>query len=34
VSKHMFPLAPAVERVQGQLQALAQTGTLPLMTFT
>jgi len=34
VSKQMFPLAAAVERVQGQLEALAQTGTLPLMTFT
>jgi MoaA/NifB/PqqE/SkfB family radical SAM enzyme len=34
VSKQMFPLAAAVERVQGQLGALAQTGTLPLMTFT
>ena len=34
VSKQMFPLAPAVERVQGQLDALARTGTLPLMTFT
>jgi sulfatase maturation enzyme AslB (radical SAM superfamily) len=34
VSKQMFPLATAVERVQGQLDALAATGTLPLMTFT
>jgi MoaA/NifB/PqqE/SkfB family radical SAM enzyme len=34
VSKQMFPLAAAVERVQGQLEALAQTGTMPLMTFT
>jgi MoaA/NifB/PqqE/SkfB family radical SAM enzyme len=34
VSKQMFPLAAAVERVQGQLEALAETGTLPLMTFT
>ncbi len=30
----MFPLATAVERVQGQLDSLAATGTLPLMTFT
>ena len=30
----MFPLAAAVERVQGQLETLAQTGSLPLMTFT
>jgi MoaA/NifB/PqqE/SkfB family radical SAM enzyme len=34
VSKHMLPLAPAVERVQGQLDALARTGAMPLMTFT
>ena len=34
VSKQMFPLSAAVDRVQGQLNALAQTGTLPLMTFT
>jgi MoaA/NifB/PqqE/SkfB family radical SAM enzyme len=34
VSKQMFPLSSAVERVQGQLDALARTGTLPLMTFT
>ena len=34
VSKQMFPLATAVERVQGQLDALAATGMLPLMTFT
>lgn len=34
VSKQMFPLSTAVERVQGQLDALARTGTLPLMTFT
>jgi MoaA/NifB/PqqE/SkfB family radical SAM enzyme len=34
VSKQMFPLSAAVERVQGQLDALAQTGSLPLMTFT
>ena len=34
VSRQMFPLAAALERVQGQLDALARTGTLPLMTFT
>ena len=34
VSKQMFPLSSAVERVQGQLDTLAQTGSLPLMTFT
>ena len=34
VSRQMFPLAAAVERVQSQLDTLARTGTLPLMTFT
>ncbi len=34
VSRQLFPLAAAVERVQGQLDTLARTGTLPLMTFT
>ena len=34
VSKQMFPLSTATERVQGQLDALAESGTLPLMTFT
>ncbi len=34
VSRQIFPLATAVERVQGQLAALAATGALPLMTFT
>ena len=34
VSRQLFPLAAAVTRVQGQLDALARTGTLPLMTFT
>ena len=34
VSKQMFPLSTAVDRVQGQLDALARTGSLPLMTFT
>ena len=34
VSRQMFPLSAAVDRVQGQLGALAATGTMPLMTFT
>lgn len=34
VSKQMFPLSAAVDRVRGQLDALARTGSLPLMTFT
>ena len=34
VSRQLFPLAAAVERVQDQLDTLARTGTLPLMTFT
>jgi MoaA/NifB/PqqE/SkfB family radical SAM enzyme len=34
VSKQIFPLATAVSRVQRQLQAIAQTGRAPLMTFT
>ncbi len=34
VSKRMFPLSKAVERVQAQLDAMTRTGTVPLMTFT
>lgn len=34
ISRQIFPLAVAVERVQGQLDTLARTGALPLMTFT
>jgi len=34
VSKKMFPLAPAVERVKQQLEAMALNGEAPLMTFT
>ncbi len=34
VSKRMLPLAPAVERVQRQLEVMAETGAVPLMTFT
>jgi MoaA/NifB/PqqE/SkfB family radical SAM enzyme len=33
VGKKIFPLAEAVERIQGQLEAMAEGGT-PLMTFT
>lgn len=34
VSKKIFPLATAMERVQNQLNAMAATGAVPLMTFT
>jgi MoaA/NifB/PqqE/SkfB family radical SAM enzyme len=34
VSKKMFPLAESVRRVQTQLEAIAATGEVPLMTFT
>ncbi len=34
VSKKMFPLAEAVERVKSQLEAIALTGEVALMTFT
>lgn len=34
VSKNLFPLECAVKRIQDQLEAMAQTGTVPLMTFT
>lgn len=34
VSKKIFPLAAAVERVQRQLDEIARTGGVPLMTFT
>lgn len=34
VSKKIFPLKTAMERVQNQLDALAATGQAPLMTFT
>jgi sulfatase maturation enzyme AslB (radical SAM superfamily) len=33
VSKRMFPLATAVERVQGQLEKIARTGGVPLLEF-
>ncbi len=34
VSRQIFPLATAVERVRSQLAVIAQTGAVPLMTFT
>ncbi len=34
VSKKIFPLAASVDRIQRQLEAMTQTGTIPLMTFT
>lgn len=34
VSRQIFPLAAAVERVLAQLDTLARTGMAPLMTFT
>jgi sulfatase maturation enzyme AslB (radical SAM superfamily) len=33
VSKKMFPLAPAVQRVQQQLERMARSGSVPLMDF-
>jgi hypothetical protein len=34
VSRKLFPLAGAVERIQQQLDAIARTGNARLMTFT
>ncbi len=34
VSKKMFPLSTAVDRVMEQLAVMAETGAVPLMTFT
>ena len=34
VSKKIFPLATAVERIQKQLDLMTRTGGVPLMTFT
>ena len=34
VSKKIFPLAASVDRIQRQLDVMAQTSTVPLMTFT
>jgi MoaA/NifB/PqqE/SkfB family radical SAM enzyme len=34
ISKKIFPLATSVDRIQRQLEVMAQTGAVPLMTFT
>jgi sulfatase maturation enzyme AslB (radical SAM superfamily) len=34
VNKKIFPLAASVDRIQKQLEAIALTGNVPLMTFT
>ena len=34
VSKKIFPLAAAFERVKSQLDLMARTGSVPLLTFT
>jgi MoaA/NifB/PqqE/SkfB family radical SAM enzyme len=34
VSKHLFPLAESMSRVQAQLDVMASTGAVPSMTFT
>jgi MoaA/NifB/PqqE/SkfB family radical SAM enzyme len=34
VSKQIFPLGKSVERIQNQLDVMAKTGAVPLMTFT
>ena len=34
VSKKIFPLASAYDRVKTQLDVMARTGAAPLMTFT
>lgn len=34
VNKKIFPLASSVERIKEQLEAIALTGNVPLMTFT
>jgi len=34
VSRKIFPLAASVERIKEQLEAIAVTGSVPLMTFT
>jgi len=34
VTKRIFPLAQAVARVQRQLEAIACTGSVPMMTFS
>ena len=34
VSRELFPLSAAVEKIQGQLETIEKTGSTPLMTFT
>jgi sulfatase maturation enzyme AslB (radical SAM superfamily) len=34
VSKKIFPLADSVQRIRAQMEAIAATGAVPLMTFT
>jgi MoaA/NifB/PqqE/SkfB family radical SAM enzyme len=34
ISRKIFPLAESVDRIQRQVDAIMQTGTVPLMTFT
>jgi hypothetical protein len=34
VGKQLFPLSESVARVQAQLDVMARTGQVPLMTFT
>ena len=34
VSRELFPLSAAVEKIQDQLETIEQTGAAPLMTFT
>jgi MoaA/NifB/PqqE/SkfB family radical SAM enzyme len=34
VSRELFPLSAAVEKIQAQLETISQTGLAPLMTFT
>jgi hypothetical protein len=34
ISKKIFPLKTSVERIQGQLDEIARTGSAGLMTFT
>jgi MoaA/NifB/PqqE/SkfB family radical SAM enzyme len=34
VSRDLFPLSTAIEKIQGQLETIEQTGAAPLMTFT
>lgn len=34
VSRELFPLSEAIEKIQGQLETIEKTGAAPLMTFT